>query len=252
MFRLRWLVPRMLCVLVLSLFVPSLALAQAPDPSTRPAMKLAANLVSGLSLLPAAVADVDPQQAPPPPPPPAANKPRHEGFGVGVKGGFLFASLGDVDPNGNPIQKSAGTSIGIFFGGNRPGTVGVMGEIMYNKRTAKFTANTDNKLSLYSLEIPILLRINGGSPNLSGVSGYFLVGPAVDIQLKQKLNDISISDKYEGVNVDLIVGGGVEITRFIIELRGDWGLRNVNKGNFGNTTKINTKTVAVLFGFRFN
>ena len=62
-------------------------------------------------VLPAAVSDLDDQtmQSPgqnnPPPPPPS--QPKHEGIGIGVKGGFLFSSLGKSPLNGDPLSRAA-------------------------------------------------------------------------------------------------------------------------------------------------
>jgi hypothetical protein len=169
----------------------------------------------------------------------------HEGFGFGIKGGFLFTSFDQAAD----LDKKTGTSIGIFFGGNRPGKFGVQGELMYQMRKA---ASAGQDLSLHSLEIPVLFRGNIGSQSLKGVLVYILAGPAVDIQLKDSIGGVSIKDNFETFNIDFIAGGGVEITRFFIEAREDWGLRNVNKGNLGDTTSIKDKTFNLLFGFRIN
>ena len=169
----------------------------------------------------------------------------HEGFGFGIKGGFLFARFGQAAD----LDNKTGTSIGIFFGGNRPGKFGVQGELMYQMRKASSAGDT---LSMHSLEIPVLFRGNIGSQSLKGVLVYILAGPAVDIQLKDTIGSQSIKDKFETFNIDFIAGGGVEITRFFIEAREDWGLRNVNKGNLADTTDIKSKTFNLLFGFRIN
>lgn len=50
---------------------------------------------------------------------------RDQGFGIGVKGGFLFSSL---DQAGSNYKNNNGWEVGMFFGGNRNGTVGVMAD----------------------------------------------------------------------------------------------------------------------------
>jgi opacity protein-like surface antigen len=169
----------------------------------------------------------------------------HEGFGFGIKGGFLFARFDQAADLGN----KTGTSIGIFFGGNRPGKFGVQGELMYQMRKA---SSSGQDLSMHSLEIPVLFRGNIGSQSLKGVLVYILAGPAVDIQLKDTIGSTDIKSNFQTFNIDFIAGGGVEITRFFIEAREDWGLRNVNSGNLANTTDIKSKTFNLLFGFRIN
>ena len=169
----------------------------------------------------------------------------HEGFGFGIKGGFLFTSFNDS----TDFSKKTGDSIGIFFGGNRPGKFGVQGELMYQMRKAS-ALGTD--LSMHSLEIPVLFRGNIGSQSLKGVLVYILAGPAVDIQLKDSLGSENIKDNFQTFNIDVIAGGGIEFARFFVEGREDWALRNVNNGNLINTTGLKTKTFNLLFGFRIN
>lgn len=174
----------------------------------------------------------------------------HEGFGFGVLGGFMFKSLSQSPVDGETLTANTGKTIGIFFGGNRPGRVGVEGQLMYNIR--KGTLLNGDVLSIHSLEIPVLIRVNIGSQSLKGVMGYILVGPAFDIQLNDSLFSGSVTKNYKGLNVDAMFGGGIEITRFFIELKEDLGVFSVNSGNLGSTSAIHNKTFDFLFGFRIN
>jgi hypothetical protein len=180
----------------------------------------------------------------------ASQSSHHEGFGFGILGGFMFKSLSQSPVDGETLTANTGKTIGLFFGGNRPGRVGVEAELMYNIR--KGTQLNGDVLSIHSLEIPVLIRVNIGSQSLKGVLGYILVGPAFDIQLNDSLLSQTVTKNYKGLNVDLMIGGGIEITRFFIELKEDLGLFSVNTGNLGNTTAIHGKTFDFLFGFRIN
>ena len=174
----------------------------------------------------------------------------HEGFGFGIKGGFIFKSLQQSPIDGATLGNKTGETIGIFFGGNRPGRFGVMGELMYNTRKG-IEPNTDT-LSIHSLEIPILFRINIGSQSLKGGLVYILFGPAADLQLSAGLLNETLTKNYKGLNIDAIFGGGIEITRFFVEGREDIALKGVNDGNLGNLTELHTKSFVLLFGFRIN
>ncbi|MEQ1869620.1 MAG: porin family protein [Vicinamibacterales bacterium] len=170
-----------------------------------------------------------------------------EGFGIGVKIGPLFTSYSQANQSFNT---DTGWEGGIWFGGNRGGRVGVMGEILYaqkKKSTGSLTGTT-----LQYLEIPILARINVGSRSRSGVSVYGLVGPVFDINLKAKLNNVDVKSQYESLDLGILGGVGVEVTRFLVEMRYNKGLKNVLKGGGGNTTDITSHSFAVLFGVRFN
>jgi hypothetical protein len=153
--------------------------------------------------------------------PPGGRGPRHGGVGFGIKGGFLFSSF---DAANQDFKNHYGWLAGIFFGGNRPGVLGVQGEIQYAKKGAEISST---KIDQYFLEIPILLRLNAGTNSLNGVNVYGLVGPVFDINLKTEQNDIDVKDNYESLDLGILFGGGIEITRFLVEARYNKGLRNV-------------------------
>ncbi len=172
---------------------------------------------------------------------------RHEGIGFGVKGGFLWPSFAEAQGSG--FEDKTGWLAGIFFGGNRPGTIGVMGEIQYGKKSGEAGNNT---LDQYFLEIPILLRINAGTNSINGISFYGMAGPVFDINLNTKLNGVKIEDKYQSLDVGLLIAGGVEITRFIVEARYNQGFKNTLKSGGGGTSDLKSKSFALEVGLRFN
>jgi hypothetical protein len=168
------------------------------------------------------------------------------GFGFGIKGGPLFAS---VNTTSFSFENKTGFLVGIWFGGNRTGTVGVEGEVMYGKKGAPVTSGTGN-VDLYFIEIPILFRVNVGTQSINKWVVYGIAGPAFDIKLKGKQNDLDVSDNYAGLDIGVIAGGGFEILRFLIEARGKWGQRNLN--NLANSVEIKDKSFVLLFGVRLN
>jgi outer membrane protein with beta-barrel domain len=184
-------------------------------------------------------------------PPPGGGGPRASGFGIGAKIGPLFTSYTAASCD-NCFNTNTGWEGGIWFGGNRGGRVGVMGEILYAKKKQEGSGLTGST-SLQYLEIPILMRVNIGSRSRNGISVYGLVGPVFDINLKASLNDLDVKSKYESLDLGILGGVGIEITRFLIEGRFNKGLRNVLKSSdvatFGD---IKTRSFAVLFGIRFN
>ena len=211
------------------LCLPSLASAQSPLSGSDPSF-----LVSGLASSAA-------QQS-------SSGNPRHEGIGIGFLVGPTFSSFDQANSN---YKNNNGLELGIFFGGNRPSTVGVEGKLMYVKKGAKNSTGTIVVDTRY-LEIPILLRINAGSNSLNGVLGYFIVGPAFDILMKADQGGLDVKKNYQGLDLGLQIGGGIEITRFIIEASLTKGLRSINNGNLANLTPIKTRKFAVDVGIRFN
>src|SRR5262245_24143987 len=179
---------------------------------------------------------------------PTQQSPKHEGVGIGIKIGPLFNKFTSDIVTLN-FQGKTGLMGGIFFGGNRTGVVGVMGELMYAKKS---TTTAEGDLDLYYLEIPILLRINIGSNSLNGVLVYGLAGPVFDINLKSKLNGVEVGSRFSDFDTGIILGGGIEITRFIIEGRYNWGLLNILEIKLASASNVKTQSFALLFGVRFN
>ena len=184
-------------------------------------------------------------------PPPGGGGAPASGAGVGLKVGPLFTSYSAASCDGC-FNTNTGFEGGIWFGGNRGGRVGVMGEVLYAKKKQEGSGLTGST-SLQYLEIPILARINIGSRSRNGISIYGLVGPVFDINLKASIGDRDVKSNYESLDFGLLGGVGIEITRFLVEGRFNQGLRNVLKSDnaaaFGD---IKTRSFAVLFGFRFN
>lgn len=186
------------------------------------------------------------------PPPPGVSYPNSGGFGFGAKVGPLFTSWTSATQTFNT---DTGWEGGIWFGGNRGGIFGVMGEILYTQKKQSVSGLTGSTTLQY-LEIPILLRINIGSRSRNGVSLYGLVGPVLDVNLKAKLNvnDLDVKSYYESLDAGILGGVGIEISRFLIEGRYNWGLLNVLKstGDITGVTDVKSRSFAVLFGLRFN
>ena len=160
-----------------------------------------------------------------------------QGVGVGVKAGFLHSSFDAA----NAFDSGDGWQAGLFFGGNRRGTVGFMGE--FNVQARKVGDS-----SIYYFQVPALLRLNFGSSSSSGASVYGIAGPALDLKFG---DDIEASiDGIESVDVSIVAGIGFEAARFIIEGRGSWGFRNIAKES--TVVDVKTTTFAILLGLRFN
>lgn len=170
-----------------------------------------------------------------------------QGVGIGIKGGLLFNNL-DFGANQDFLESKTGLIGGLFIGGNRGGLLGIEADIFYARKNGEFNGQT---ITFDMLEIPLLLRLNAGSRSLSGVSLYGLAGPAISLRLKSDFDGLDIVDLTQGYDVNLVFGGGIEITRFLAELRYNQGLRNISK-DFSASDTIKTRSFALLIGVRFN
>jgi len=173
------------------------------------------------------------------------------GIGFGIKGGWLYSSFSQA---GESLGSKGGWEAGIFFGGNRGGVVGFMGELLYAKKSFEEGA-VARKTDLDYLEIPVLLRINLGSNNKNkGVIFYALAGPVFDINLQAKQNGIDVSDDYEKLDIGILGGAGLEISRIILEARYNWGLKNLLKNESISLSggDLKNQSFALIGGIRFN
>src|SRR5207237_7945643 len=139
-----------------------------------------------------------------------------------------------------PLDANANTGYtGALWFGNRDGVLGMQAEILYaNKGSTPNGAATD----LYHLEIPVMLRLNIGHV-------YGIAGPAFDLLLKGAQNDLDVKSNFNELNVSFVGGGGVEVARFLIEMRAMWGLRNLS---ISGLPELHVRSLAVLVGLRLN
>jgi opacity protein-like surface antigen len=185
----------------------------------------------------------------------------HEGIGIGFKLGPVFNRVDDSAGESEvESSKQTGMMYSLFLGGNRPGVVGVATELSLIKRKIRVGGGDETgDINTTFFEVPILLRINAGSHTLSGVCAYFMVGPSFDVRLKADTTFSDIKDGFkdetQAVNVGIIVAGGVEITRFIIEGRFTKDMRSIFKADnavLEENRTLKQKSFILLFGIRFN
>jgi hypothetical protein len=182
----------------------------------------------------------------------------NSGLGIGALAGLTWTSL-STEMNQFNIDTSSDTGVmfGIWFGGNRDGRAGLMGEFSYVTKKIKFNEPGFGEFTqkLTYIEIPVLLRINTGARERDKPSLYFLIGPNFDIQIKNELDGDSVDDFYEGLDIGLMGGVGFEVVRIGIEVRYNWGLRSVLgtdaavDAGFGSTKQ---NTLQLIGKIRFN
>jgi hypothetical protein len=142
------------------------------------------------------------------------------GIGFGVIYGIVRPSFKDDDAEFT-LSNKTGWKVGIFFGGNRDGTVGFWGKLLYKVKKSEATVfGQVRELEARYLEIPAGFRVNIGSSSRNSIVGFVDFGAVVDINIK-KLDDANIPEDYLGTELGYYFGVGVEITRLIVELRWD-------------------------------
>ena len=171
------------------------------------------------------------------------------GIGFGVAFGMSRPSLRGDDELG-PFSPEGRNGLlgGLWFGGNRNGTLGVGAEVLYGIKNFEF-AGAD--LKQHYIEVPVLLRLNVGSRSRSGLSVYGVAGPVADIRLSAKLADLDVTDDFQGFDLGVLAGAGIEVARIGVEVRGNWGMRAFFDPSEGSQ-EIKTFAIQVLAKLRIN
>jgi opacity protein-like surface antigen len=164
----------------------------------------------------------------------------------GIKFGPTFANFSSEALD---FKTRTGIHGGVFFGGNRPGVFGVQTEINWIRKNSA-TEGSNQDIRIDYLQVPVMLRLNIGTNSSNGFAVYGIAGPAISLKLGDEVKGVTLDDGFEGADVGLVFGGGVEITRIIIEGRYEKGFRRIND-NFIDFTEIKSQSFTILFGVRF-
>jgi Outer membrane protein beta-barrel domain len=167
---------------------------------------------------------------------------------AGIKFGPTFANFSS---DALDFDTRTGIHGGVFFGGNRSGVFGLQGELNWIRKRAATETPSERAIRIDYLQIPVLLRLNIGTNSPSGFAVYGIAGPAFDLKIADEIEGVTIDDGWEGADVDMVFGGGIEAARIIVEGRWEKGFRRINK-DFLSVTEIKKQAFTILFGVRFD
>ena len=182
-----------------------------------------------------------------------ASAPAARAQGVGIKIGPTFDKFSGEALD---FDNRTGVQAGVFFGGNRDGLLGVQGEINWLRKQTELVADRlesnplTRDIKIDYIQVPVLLRLNAGSRSTNGVAAYGILGPAVEFKIADEVEGITLDDGFEGADVSLVFGGGIEAARIIVEARYEKGLRRINN-TFSDFSEIKKQAFTILFGVRF-
>jgi hypothetical protein len=163
----------------------------------------------------------------------------------GIKGGFLYSTL-SFDETSDVWDSNNGWTAGLFFGSSKEKTAGFLGEINFQQRGG---GSAFGDVKLYYLSIPFMLRVGAGD----AVNVYAIGGPSFDIKIgESNPDDVDLVQEWEGIDIGITLGGGVEFGFFIVEARVNWGLRNIAKSALlFEGEDLKSRSFALQAGVRF-
>jgi len=165
--------------------------------------------------------------------------------GAGIKFGPTFDTFSS---DALDFDNRTGIHAGLFVGGSRDNVVGFQTEFNWLRKNTETEAGQQIRIDYF--QIPLLLRLNAGSSSANGFAAYGIFGPAVELKIADEIQGITLDDGFEGADVSLVFGGGIEVARIIVEARYEKGLRRINN-NFSDFTEIKKQAFTILFGLRF-
>lgn len=256
----RRLLPAVVVSLAMTTFTPGLALAQSSGQESGSSLASPQNTAASVAASPTP-SNEDRVQAPAP----ASGSQGGAGFGIlaGVTLNTFSGPSSNFTTGGTPGKagRTMGWSGGFFVGGNRSHAVGLESGLLYVLKGGKDPSGT--KAKLHYFEVPVLVRFNGGSKTNEGMSFYGQAGIGIDILDASDVSPCQIPAGapattpcatrqhfvFQGSELELIVGGGIEIHKFIVQVRGEFGLRDV----YVNTALDGkNRNILVLAGWRLN
>ena len=178
----------------------------------------------------------------------------------GLKGGVNFANL-DIAEEEEEIDFDRRTGFvgGGFLVWPANARVALQLEALYSQKGARFDEpGVEVHLNLNYFEVPILVRASTAR-NSSGVAFHAFGGPAFAFRTSAEgtasfEGESATQDIGEDVSkndVGLVVGGGVEVGRFVFDVRQTWGLMNINKNQDEGDTTMKNRAFTVMAGVRF-
>ena len=171
------------------------------------------------------------------------------GFGVQVLGGPIFANYQDV--TGLDFDRRTGYLIGLAFGGNRRGVVGVQADVLYGSKPVEIAGLGTLKQSV--VHVPVMLKLNLGQTSAHGFRAFLLGGGYIEWQFSGKLQNVDLSEDTSGFEAGYTVGGGFEVLRLSVQARYVRGVRGIDKTfNLSQTTETKSNCFLLLFGIRLN
>jgi opacity protein-like surface antigen len=161
-----------------------------------------------------------------------------------------------ADPDeGEDFKNRMGLAAGVGIDVPVTDMISVAPEILYVQAGAKFEDGGDEgKAKINYIDIPILLKANFATSG--SARPFIVVGPVLGVKAgtaKLEFNgedipesDSGIDDDISSSNFALAIGGGVAVGRVSVEVRYNFGLKDISKSD---GDKIKSRQLLALVGF---
>jgi len=185
-----------------------------------------------------------------------------QGVSYGAKAGLNVSKVTFSLSGANPtITSRYGFNIEGFVAVDK-NKAGLDIEFGYSQKGAKLDFSQQGVIDTIDvkadyIEIPVFGRLNLKTSDTSVVHPY--VGPVFGFKVHdevvetQRVNNVTTtntqSDQIKGTNVGIAIGVQFDVQKFIVDVRYDWGLMNVNKNTGSGEPEVKDRTFSLNFGW---
>lgn len=179
---------------------------------------------------------------------------------VGVKGGLNLADIpqfrADIEQEGAvDLRYRYGVLAGGFVTVGLGDRVAFQPEALYTQKGfhGRDPSGPDETFDVQVdyLDVPLLLRFHSSAK--SGI--YGVAGPSINFNTSAKFveqgDEEDVKDDVKDVEVGLVLGVGVQLSRFLIEGRYAQGLTNIAEDLPADVDSYRNRSFAVMVGVRF-
>jgi len=189
-----------------------------------------------------------------------------QGFEAGVKGGINVATISFTGANPAPVATSArkGGIVGGFVAKDWK-KMGVAVEVLWSQKGGKLDFSSSGVVNTYDVkldyvEIPVLWRYN--IPNDKTII-HIYAGPVFGFSVKDEQTQTFRQTNQTGAgtqtttdagakssDVGVAIGAQVDVHKFLVDVRYNWGLMDVNDNKAQNPGNAKNRCFSAMFGFR--
>ena len=189
-----------------------------------------------------------------------------QSFQAGVKGGINVASISWSNSDPKPaISSRNGGIIGGYVAKDGK-KMGLAVEVLYSQKGAHLdfsgTGVIDTvDLKLDYVEIPVLGRFNIAKDK---TLIHIYAGPVFAFSVKDETTETfrtttqttpaTVETQDAGAkssDIGIAIGAQVDVHKFLVDVRYNWGLKNVNDSSGPGEPDVKNKCFSAMFGFRF-
>jgi hypothetical protein len=168
--------------------------------------------------------------------------------GIGMKLGYNSSTFSGDDIPGKGVKSQSGLAIGGFFGYKFNQKFSLQQEILFTTKGAKINTIGDVYLSnlFMYFEFPLLVKMTFRPEQM--FRPIVFLGPAFGINILA-VNDTAVLEDIRSIDFGIVLGIGIEIWRFALDVRLYEGLLNFDQS--AGDIDLKNRTISIVTGYSF-